>query len=85
MHYLLTHRHRACDCRIAFAAWRGFDSPLRRASALANCNDAGAGPGSEHVLVWTVDAGSAREAQDMLPPWLAERAEVQRVAEVAIP
>lgn len=85
MPYLITHRHRARDCGVAFAAWRGFESPLRHTSALATCRDAAAGPGSEHVLFWTVEADSPGAATAMLPPWLAERSEVQRVVEVEIP
>jgi hypothetical protein len=83
MQFVLSHRHAPSECGVAFAAWRGFDSPLRRHSALASCpSDSGDG---EHLLIWTVDADGPEQALALLPPWLAERAEVRRVGEVPIP
>ena len=84
MRFVLSHRHAPEECGVAFAAWRGFDSPLRHQSTLASCLDAGIDDG-EHVLIWTVEAVGPDHALAMLPPWLAERAEVQRVGEVSIP
>jgi hypothetical protein len=84
MQFVLSHRHAPTDCGVAFAAWRGFDSPLRHQSALASCTSDGLDDG-EHLLIWTVDADDPQQALALLPPWLAERAEVRRVGEVAIP
>ena len=84
MQFVLSHRHAPQECGVAFAAWRGFESPLRHASALATCSNEGADRG-EHVLIWTVDAPSPEQALALLPPWLADRAEAQRVGEVPIP
>jgi hypothetical protein len=81
--FVLSHRHTASDCGVAFAAWRGFDSPLRHHSALASC--ASAPTKAVHLLVWTVDAESERAALAMLPNWLAKRTDAEPVAEVAIP
>jgi hypothetical protein len=77
--FVLRHRHLPGDCRAAFAAWNGFDSPLRRRRGLASCASGG------HSLYWTVEASSAREALALLPPFLAARADVEEVCEVAIP
>lgn len=77
--YMLTHRHRPEECRVAFAAWRGFDSPLRRLPTLASCAQ------GKHSLWWAVEAASEREALGQLPPYVAERTEVTAVSEVAIP
>jgi hypothetical protein len=82
--FLLSHRHAAADCGVAFAAWRGFDSPLRHGSALATCGGDRA-EGAEHVLWWTVDAPNEQDALALLPPWVAERTNARRVDEVAIP
>ena len=84
MQFVLSHRHAPKDCGVAFAAWRGFESPLRHHSALASCPSDGVDD-SEHLLIWTVEATSPEQALALLPPWLAERAEVRRVGEVAIP
>ncbi|MDX6582838.1 MAG: hypothetical protein QOI10_2022 [Solirubrobacterales bacterium] len=85
MQFVLSHRHAPKDCGVAFAAWRGFDSPLRHHSALASCPSYSAADSGEHLLIWTVEANSEADALALLPPWLAKRAEVRRVGEVAIP
>jgi hypothetical protein len=77
--FLLHHSHDAADCGIAFAAWRGFDSPLRRGHAVGTCSLGG------HELWWLVDAPTTDAALAQLPPWLAARARVVRVGEVNIP
>jgi hypothetical protein len=85
MQFVLSHRHAPKDCGVAFAAWRGFDSPLRHHSALASCPSDAGEDGGEHLLIWTVDAAGPEQALALLPPWLAARAEVRRVGEVSIP
>ena len=77
--FMLTHRHKPEECRIAFAAWHGFDSPLRRHSTLGSCAEGG------HSLWWTVDSPDAGEALAQLPHYVAERTEVSPVSEVPIP
>jgi hypothetical protein len=76
---MLAHRHEPHECRAAFAAWRGFDSPLRREPALGSCARGG------HALWWTVEAADERSALALVPPYLAERTEVTEVGEVPIP
>lgn len=84
MRFVLSHRHLPGECAVAYSAWRGFESPLRRAPALGTCESEG-GAGSEHLLIWTVDADSPDGALALLPEWLAARTEARRVAEVPIP
>ena len=77
--FLLRHRHSAADCRFAYAAWNGFESPLRRNEALSSCSN------GEHSIVWTVAAADEAAALAQLPDYVAERTEVLEVSEVAIP
>ena len=64
---------------MVFAAWKGFDSPLRERPTLSTCQEGG------HRLWWTVDALDEAQARDLLPPYLADRTEVILVSEVMIP
>lgn len=77
--YLLSHRHRPEECRIVFAAWTGFESPLRHRPAMSSCASGG------HRIYWTVEAGDEEGALALLPPYVAERTEVNVVSEVHIP
>ena len=77
--YLLSHRHAESECPVVFAAWKGFDSPLRQRPTLSTCHEGG------HRLWWTVDAFDETEARRLLPPYLADRTEVIAVSEVMIP
>ena len=77
--YLLCHRHEPRECRVAFAAWAGFPSPLRHRSAIGTCAQGG------HNLWWTVEATDPDEALAQLPEYVAERTEVVPIDEVLIP
>lgn len=77
--FLLWHRHRADQCAVAFAAWRGFDSPLRRSETLGSCRE------GMHELWWTIEAEDEDEARSRLPDYVARRTHAVRVSEVAIP
>ncbi len=77
--FLLSHQHPAQECPFAFAAWRGFDSPLRHRLALSSCLQGG------HALWWVVDAESEQAALGQLPEYISERSEVTRVRSVPIP
>jgi hypothetical protein len=81
---MLDHCHLPDECRVAFAAWKGFDSPLRHDAAFSSCA-AGERGGGEHRIWWTVEAVDARAALGMLPPYVAERTEVNPITEVPIP
>jgi hypothetical protein len=77
--FLLSHQHPADECPYAFAAWRGFDSPLRHRLALSSCMQGG------HALWWVVDADTEQEALGQLPEYVSRRSEVIRVRSVPIP
>jgi len=77
--FMLTHSHQPDECRVAFAAWHGFDSPLRHHPTLSSCAAGG------HLLWWTVGAKNADAALEQLPPYVAERTTVNEVREVPIP
>ena len=77
--FLVCHRHEPGECRFAYAAWKGFDSPLRHGRATASCANGG------HSLWWTIDAENAEGALALLPPYVAQRAEAVPVSEVPIP
>lgn len=79
--YLLHHRHEPRDCGVAFAAFRGHDSPLRHRPTLASC-ESDAHP---HSIWWTVEAASAADALAQLPFYVAARTEATRVGDVLIP
>ncbi len=77
--YLLCHTHGPHECPVAFAAWSGFDSPLRQQPVLASCELGG------HGLWWTVKAGGEAEALAQLPGYVAKRTVVIEVKEVLVP
>jgi glucose-6-phosphate dehydrogenase assembly protein OpcA len=77
--FLLEHRHTAAECKTAYAAWRGYASRLRDRPASASCASGG------HRLLWTVHADTGDEALAQLPPWVAERTQVEPVDEVVLP
>jgi hypothetical protein len=77
--YLLHHRHEATDCGVVFAAFAGFESPLRHSEALASCRSGG------HSIWWTVAAASEEDALALLPFYVSERTIAVPVSEVRIP
>lgn len=77
--FVLSNHHLAEECRITFAAWRGFSSPLRGTHALGSC------PTGGHRLWWIVQATDASAALAQLPPYVASRTEVESVRELALP
>jgi hypothetical protein len=77
--FVLRHRHSSEECRAVYAAWNGFESPLRSGAALASCASGG------HRIYWTVDVPSEEEALALLPPFVAERTRAVEVREVPIP
>ncbi|HYI19804.1 MAG TPA: hypothetical protein VD836_13910 [Solirubrobacteraceae bacterium] len=77
--FLLEHRHVPGECASAFAAWLGFDSPLRHHAAASTCVAGG------HVVWWHVDAADRHAALALFPDFVAERTDVRRVHDVLIP
>ena len=77
--FMLAHMHDPDQCETAFAAWRGFESPLRHRTVLSSCVRGG------HRLFWLIEADDALSALAQLPPFVADRTEATEVREVAIP
>jgi hypothetical protein len=77
--FLVHHRHEPHQCGIAFAAFKGHDSPLRHRAALASC------PTGGHAIWWALEAASEDDALRQLPFYLAQRSTVTQVTEVEIP
>ena len=77
--FRLDHRHETNECPAVYAAWRGFDSPLRRTTALASCREGG------HAIWWDVEADDVSGALELLPPYVAIRTTAVAVSEVVIP
>jgi hypothetical protein len=77
--FLLTHRHEPDECGAAYAAWKGFDSPLRHAPTVSSCLEGG------HSAWWKVEASNAEAALALLPPFVAERTAADAVREVRVP
>ncbi len=76
--FVLAHVHEQADCQVVYAAWRGYDSPLRGLDTMASCAN------GDHHMYWTVDAASAHDALQQLPPYLAQRTHASEVRRVAI-
>ena len=77
--FMLTHRHAPQECRIAIAAWRGFESPLRGGRPLASCIS------GNHGMWWFVRASDVEAALAQLPPYVADRTVAEEVREVPLP
>jgi hypothetical protein len=77
--FLITHHHDPALCRVAFAAWSGFESRLRRHPTLSSCAEGG------HSIWWQVEAADESGALALLPEWIAERSTVSPVRETQIP
>jgi hypothetical protein len=77
--YMLCHRHESAECQVAFAAWSGFQSPLRHANAPCSCRQ------GEHRIWWRVEAPDPSAALALLPRFVAERTEAIEVRDVTVP
>ena len=77
--FLVHHRHEPHQCGIAFAAFKGHDSPLRHRAALASC------PTGGHAIWWALEAASEDDALRQQPFYVAQRSTVTQVTEVEIP
>jgi hypothetical protein len=77
--FVLHHEHRPHECAAAFAAWQGFDSPLRHGLVPSSCLAGG------HGLWWTVEAANRASALELLPRFVADRTRAIQVREVEIP
>lgn len=77
--FLLHHHHPAAECAVAFAAWKGFSSPLRHRPAPSTCLAGG------HSVWWQVGAEDLPGALALLPRYVAERTNAVEIREVEIP
>jgi hypothetical protein len=77
--FYLHHRHGPTECAAAFAAWRGFESPLRHRPAAGTCLTGG------HRLFWQVEAADRDAALAMMPAFVASRTDAIEVRDVEIP
>jgi hypothetical protein len=77
--YLIHHRHEAPECAAAFAAWKGFASPLRHETTIASCLAGG------HEIWWEVTASGEAEALGQLPSYVARRSRAIPVSDVRVP
>ena len=77
--FLLHHRHEPAKCGVAFAAFKGHNSPLRHAKTFASCAAGG------HEIWWIVEAASPNAALDLLPHYVAERSTAVPIRKVQIP
>ena len=77
--FRLYYVYEASECPAAYAAWKGFESPLRRAVTLSTCREGG------HAIWWDVEAPDDGLALELLPPYVAARTTVVAVSKVAIP
>lgn len=77
--FLLQHQHEPQECAAAFAAWAGFQSPLRRCPVDSTCLTGG------HALWWRVRAPDTASALAQLPRFVAERTTPIEVREIVTP
>lgn len=77
--FVLVHSHKPADCRFAFAAWRGHDSPLSHQPALGGCRQ------GHHELWWIVTTADEGAALQLLPSFVAQRTRAVEVTELPIP
>ena len=77
--FILHHDHAAAECDTAFAAWNGFDSPLRHRPVASTCLAGG------HAVWWRVEAADVAAALALLPRSCVQRTHVTDVRDVEIP
>jgi hypothetical protein len=77
--FLIHHRHEPRECGVAFASFKGHESPLRHQATVSSCAFGG------HAIWWSVDVAGEAEALGLLPFYIAQRATATRVDDVEIP
>jgi hypothetical protein len=77
--YLFQHHHDPTECAASFAAWKGFESPVRGTTAWCSCQNGG------HRLWFVVEAVDDSAALNQLPDYRARRTIASPIAEVPIP
>jgi hypothetical protein len=89
--FMLIHEHTPAECKIAYAAWNGYDSPLRGHPVQSTCarHQSHLSSGSPdrpagHEIWWTAHAEDIASALDQLPPYVRDRAQAREISEVTI-
>jgi hypothetical protein len=77
--FMVEHRHEPCECGVAYAAFKGHASPLRKSRTVSSCAT------GRHAIWWLVDAPSPQDALDLLPAYVAQRSTAVEVRKVVIP
>jgi hypothetical protein len=77
--FMVQHRPQPEEWPSAYAAWKGFDSPLRGRRVPSSCRLGG------HQIWWEIEAGDETDALGHLPGFVAERTIATRVNAVDIP
>jgi hypothetical protein len=77
--FLLEHQHTARECGVVFAAFKGFESPLRHRLTVGGCVF------GTHRIWWEATAVTAAAALDQLPPFVAARTTATEVGAVRTP
>src|SRR5688500_17006319 len=65
--YLVVNHHSEAECAATIAAWRRFESALRRSVPISGCSR------NDHRIWWRVDTRNQDEALAMLPSFVASR------------
>jgi hypothetical protein len=88
--FVLIHTHAPAECTVAYAAWSGFDSPLRGRKVQSTCarhlsqQPPGVAGPSVHETWWTTSAEDESTALAQLPPYVRARTQAREVSEVMI-
>ncbi len=89
--FILIHGHRPDECSVAYAAWSGFDSPLRGKKVQSTCGRYVSrqppdvhGSVAVHEIWWTTQANDSVAALAQLPPYVRARTQAREVSEITI-
>jgi hypothetical protein len=89
--FMLIHKHTPAECNVAYAAWNGFDSPLRGQPVQSTCarhqsDPASAAPNrpAVHEIWWNTHAPDIVSAMAQLPPYVKDRTQAREVSDVTI-
>ncbi|MGD2060608.1 MAG: hypothetical protein PVF87_07075 [Acidimicrobiia bacterium] len=77
--FMLQHRHLPEECPSTYAAWKGFESPLRGHPVPSSCRFGG------HEIWWQVEATDEIDALGHLPGFVGERTVAKKITRVDIP
>jgi hypothetical protein len=76
--FLIEHHHDPDQCGAVFAAWNGFDSPLRGSRVWSSCRT------GDHRMWFVIDADDEQAALLQVPRFVAARSIATYVNEVIL-